>query len=107
MHNQNNSASLKFYNREPCSTIDPYKNGENAFIYSKQPQQQKQDAALKHYVCMSSDSLRMQTLADRAPMTDAIRFRTVLLQTNRPAFSPLLDFPFMAETMSNHLQQLQ
>jgi hypothetical protein len=25
MHNQNNSASLKFYHREPRSTIDPYK----------------------------------------------------------------------------------
>jgi hypothetical protein len=35
----------------------------------KQQQQQKQDVALKHCVCMSSDSLRMQTLADRAPKT--------------------------------------
>jgi hypothetical protein len=47
MHNQNNSALLKLYNRELCSTIDAYKNGENAYIYFKQQQQQKQDAALK------------------------------------------------------------
>jgi hypothetical protein len=77
------SASLKLYNREPCSTIDPYKNGENAYIYSKTTQQQKQDAALKNCVCMASDSLPMQTQDDRAPMTDAIRFRIVLLQVSR------------------------
>jgi hypothetical protein len=32
---RDNSASLNLYNRELCSTIDRYKNGENAFIYSK------------------------------------------------------------------------
>jgi hypothetical protein len=41
------NASSKHYNWEPSSTIDPYKNGENAYIYSKQQQQQKRDAALK------------------------------------------------------------
>jgi hypothetical protein len=55
---------------------------------------------------MYSGNLRMQTLNDRALMTDAIRHLTVL-QMNRHAFNPLPDFPFMAETMSNHLQQLQ
>jgi hypothetical protein len=29
------SAATKLYNQEPISTIDPYKNGENAYIYSK------------------------------------------------------------------------
>jgi len=38
----------------------------------KPPQQQKQDAALNDWVCMASDSLRMQNQDDRAPMTDAI-----------------------------------
>jgi hypothetical protein len=47
MHNQNNNASLKLYNWELCSTIDRYQNGENAYIYSKQQQQQNQDVALK------------------------------------------------------------
>jgi hypothetical protein len=28
------SASLKLYNRELSSTIDRYKNGKNAYIYS-------------------------------------------------------------------------
>jgi hypothetical protein len=37
---------LKLYSRELCSTIDRYKNGENAYIYSKQQQQQNQDVAL-------------------------------------------------------------
>jgi hypothetical protein len=37
---------------------------------------------------MSSGSLRMQTLDDRALMTDAIRLLTVL-QMNRHAFNPL------------------
>jgi hypothetical protein len=55
---------------------------------------------------MSSGSLCMQTLNDRALMTDAIRL-LIVLQMNRHAFNPLLDFPFMAETMSNHLEQLQ
>jgi hypothetical protein len=47
---RDNSASLKLYNREPCSTIDRYQNGENAYIYSKQQQQQNRDAALKNFV---------------------------------------------------------
>jgi hypothetical protein len=47
MHNQRTRVLLKLYSRELRSTIDPYKNGENAYIYSKQQQQQKQDAALK------------------------------------------------------------
>ena len=55
---------------------------------------------------MSSGSLHMPTLDDRALMTDAIRLLTVL-KMNKHAFNPLLDFPFMEETMSNHLQQLQ
>ena len=48
---------LKLYNRELCSTIDRYKNGENAYIYSKQQQQQNRDVALKIYVCMAFDNL--------------------------------------------------
>jgi hypothetical protein len=48
----------------------------------------------------------MQTLNDRALMTDATRLLTVL-QMNRHAFNPFPYFPFMVETMSNHLQQLQ
>jgi hypothetical protein len=31
---------LKLYSRELCSTIDRYKNGENALLYLKQQQQQ-------------------------------------------------------------------
>jgi hypothetical protein len=37
---RDNSASLKLYNRELCSTIDAYKNGEIAYIYSEQQLQQ-------------------------------------------------------------------
>jgi hypothetical protein len=55
---------------------------------------------------MSYGILHMQTLDDREPMIDEIRLLTVL-QMNRHAFNPFPDFPFMAETMSNHLQQLQ
>jgi hypothetical protein len=47
MHNQKLEYLLKLYSRELRSTIDTYKNGENAYIYSKQQQQQKRDAALK------------------------------------------------------------
>ena len=61
MHNQNNQCFIKVF--QPGALLNhsiPFKkNRENAFIYSKQQQQQKQDAALKHCVCMSSDSLRM------------------------------------------------
>jgi hypothetical protein len=46
---RDNSASLKLYNRELCSTIDGYKNGENAYIYSKQQQQQNRDVALNTF----------------------------------------------------------
>ena len=64
------NASSKLYNRELCSTIPPYKNGENAYIYSKQKYNSENETLqLKHCVCMSSDSLRMQTLADRGPRT--------------------------------------
>ena len=38
---------LKLYSRELRSTIDRYKNGENAYIYSKQQQQRNQEIALK------------------------------------------------------------
>jgi hypothetical protein len=55
---------------------------------------------------MSTGSLRMQSLNDRALMTDAIRLLTTLWM-NRHAFNPLPDFPFIVETMSNHHQQLQ
>jgi hypothetical protein len=41
------SAAPKLYNREPSSTIHALQNGENAYIYSKQQQYQKQDVALK------------------------------------------------------------
>jgi hypothetical protein len=47
MHNQKPEWLLKLYSRELRSTIDRYKNGENAFIYSKQQQQQNRDVALK------------------------------------------------------------
>jgi hypothetical protein len=38
---------LKLYGRELSSTIDRYKNGKNAYIYSKQQQQQDRENALK------------------------------------------------------------
>jgi hypothetical protein len=41
------SAATKLYNRDPSSTIDPYKNGENAYIYSKTTIAAKKDVALK------------------------------------------------------------
>ena len=63
---------LKLYNRELCSTIDRYQNGENAYIYSKQPQQQKQDAALKNIASACLLTVCACKLDDRAPMTDAI-----------------------------------
>ena len=97
---------LKLYSRELRSTIDRYKNGENAYIYSKQQQQQNRDVALKLCVCMASDNLRLQSLNNRAPTTDAIRILTALW-ANRRAFTSSLDFPIMAETMSNYLQLLQ
>ena len=63
---------LKLYSRELCSTIDRYKNGENAYIYSKQQQQQNRDVALKICVCMASDNLQLQFLNDSATMADTI-----------------------------------
>jgi hypothetical protein len=51
---------LKLYSQELCSTIDRYKNGENAYIYSKQ-QQQNRDVALKLCVYMASDNLHLQS----------------------------------------------
>jgi hypothetical protein len=39
--------SLKLYGQELSSTIDRYKNGKNAYIYSKQQQQRNQENALK------------------------------------------------------------
>jgi hypothetical protein len=38
---------LKLYIQELSSTIDRYKNGENAYIYSEQQKQQNQGIALK------------------------------------------------------------
>jgi hypothetical protein len=38
---------LKLYSRELSSTIDGYKNGKNAYIYSKQQQQQDRENTLK------------------------------------------------------------
>jgi hypothetical protein len=38
---------LKLYSRELSSTIDRYKNGKNAYIYSEQQQQRNQENALK------------------------------------------------------------
>jgi hypothetical protein len=106
MHNQNNQCFIKVL--QPGALLNhrsPSKNGENAFIYSnKNHSSENETLQLKHCVCMSSGSLRMQTLDDRAPMTDAIRIQTVLLQVNRPASSPLPDFPLMAEMMFNYFQ---
>jgi hypothetical protein len=98
--------SLKFYSRELRSTIDRYKNGENAYIYSKQQQQQNRDVALKLCVCMDSENLRLQYLNNRAPTTDAIGLLTAPW-ANRRAFNSSLDFPIMEEMMSNHHQLLQ
>jgi hypothetical protein len=39
-------TSSKLYNQDRSSTINRYKNGESAYIYSKQQQQQNQDVAL-------------------------------------------------------------
>jgi hypothetical protein len=98
--------SLKLYSRELHSTIDGYQNGENAYIYSKQQLKKNQDVALKLCVCMASDNLRLQSLNNRAPMTNAIGF-LIAPWENRHAFNSSLDFPIMAETMSNHHQLLQ
>jgi hypothetical protein len=38
---------LKLYSRELSSTIDRYKNGKNAYIYSEQQQQRNQENAIK------------------------------------------------------------
>jgi hypothetical protein len=38
---------LKLYSRELSSTIDRYKNGKNAYIYSGQQQQRNQENAIK------------------------------------------------------------
>ena len=82
-------------------------NGENAFIYSKQQKQQKQDNALKtlclhvFWQSVHADSGRLCT-QDRCyhildyPSAD-----------ESTSFSPLLDFLFMAEMMPNHQQQPQ
>ena len=103
MHNQNNSASLKLYNWELCSTIDRYQNGENAYIYPKQKPQQNQGVALKLCICMASDNLHLQFLNGHAPMADAIELLTVPCE-NRRAFNSSSDFPIMVEAMSNHHQ---
>jgi hypothetical protein len=34
MHTQKLEYLLQLYSRDLCSTIDRYKNGENAYIYS-------------------------------------------------------------------------
>jgi hypothetical protein len=49
----------------------------------------------------------MQTQDDHAPMIDAIRFRTILLQVSRHELVLFQAFPFMAELMLNHQQQPQ
>jgi hypothetical protein len=41
MHNQKLEYLLKLYSRELCSTIDAYKNGKNAYIYSSKFAQQR------------------------------------------------------------------
>jgi hypothetical protein len=46
-HNQETRVLLKLYSRELSSTIDRYKNGKNAYIYSEQQQQRNQENALK------------------------------------------------------------
>jgi hypothetical protein len=98
--------SLKLYSRKLRSTIDRYKNGENAYIYSKQQQQQNQDIALKICICMASDNLCPKSLNNRAPTTDVIRL-LIALWVNRSAFNSSPDFPIMEEMMSNHHQLLQ
>ena len=55
---------------------------------------------------MASDNLQLQSLNDHAPMVDAIELLTVLW-VNRRSFHSSLDFPIMAEVMSNHHQLLQ
>ena len=107
MHNQNNSVSLKLYNREPRSTIDAYKNGENTYIYSKQQQQQKQDTVLKtlclHVFWQSAhaESGRSCTQDRRYQILDCPA------ADESTSFRPLLDFLFMVEMMPNHQQQPQ
>ena len=49
----------------------PTKMAKTPTYTPKQQQQQKQHATLKYCVCMSSDSLPMQTQDDHVPMTDA------------------------------------
>jgi hypothetical protein len=44
------STTKKLYNREPSSTIDPYKNGENAYIYSKTTIAAKKIRCIKNIV---------------------------------------------------------
>jgi hypothetical protein len=41
------NTSSKLTEREPSSTIDPSKNGENTYIYSKTTTAAKQDVVLK------------------------------------------------------------
>jgi hypothetical protein len=94
---------LKLYSRELCSTIDRYKNGENAYIYSKQQQQKNRDVALKLCICMASDNLHLQSLNECAPMVDATELSTVSW-VNQCAINSSVDFPIMAEAMSNHHQ---
>jgi hypothetical protein len=97
---------LKIYSHELCSTINRYKNGENAYIYSKQQKKKNRDIALKLCVCMAFENLRLQSLNDRALMADAIELLTAPWE-NRRAFNSSSDFPIMAEVMSNHHQLLQ
>jgi hypothetical protein len=58
--------SVKLYSRELCSTIDAYKNGKNAYIYSKQNQQQNE---ILHYLtlaaCLHSQTCRLISFARR------------------------------------------
>jgi hypothetical protein len=44
------SAATKLYNRDPSSTIDPYKNGENTYIYSKTTIATKKIRCIKNIV---------------------------------------------------------
>jgi hypothetical protein len=47
------SASSKLYNREPSSTIDTYKNGKNAYIYSSIFAQQRRLRTFKVWRLLS------------------------------------------------------
>jgi hypothetical protein len=73
-------AKLRLYSREHCFTIDKItKNGKIAYIYPRPITTAKSRLVIKkHYVCMFTSRLHLQSLDGCVLASDAIRLLTIL-----------------------------